>query len=197
MSATGSAGAVRTLRRAFPEVPADGSCQSVALRPASAAAPARYSPRRSSADSVATTIDGPSIRKCRRAAALVSENPNPSAPSATIVAGHPGGDLVLHRALVVAGGDHRAGPAGQPSGDVRRCRIDPTGRAAWPARSASPSRRSSVQLVTDQTSAATSQSCASNCWASSAQRTPTPGGEQLRPWPCPRSRRPATAGTCP
>ena len=38
----------------------------------------------------------------------------------------------------------------------------------------SASRRSSVQLVTDQTSAATSQSWPSNCWASSAQRTPTP-----------------------
>ena len=38
----------------------------------------------------------------------------------------------------------------------------------------SASRRNSVQLVTDQTSAATSQSCASSSCASNAQRTPTP-----------------------
>src|SRR5664279_3157772 len=67
---------------ALPERPARTSCNSY-FSAASAAAPARYSPRRSSADRAATTIDGPSIRKCRLAAALVSEKPNPSAPSAT------------------------------------------------------------------------------------------------------------------
>src|SRR5664279_446853 len=66
----------------FPDRPARTSC-SWYLAAASAAAPLRYSPRRSSADNAATTIEAPSMRKCRRAACLVSENPKPSAPSAT------------------------------------------------------------------------------------------------------------------
>ena len=38
-------------------------------------------PRTASICRALTTIDGPSILKNRRAAARVSENPNPSAPS--------------------------------------------------------------------------------------------------------------------
>ena len=60
-----------------------------------------------------TTIDGPSMWKKRRAAARVSEKPNPSAPSEAKSPGHPLPDLVLHGAHVVGDRHDRAGGAGR------------------------------------------------------------------------------------
>ena len=125
---------------------------------ASAGASDFTSPRSASWRSVATAIDSASTWKCRRSACRVSATEAVGAERG-VVARYPAGDQVRHRAHPVGHRDDRARARRQ------RLRSRTAPAAARPGCSrfrsshSTASRRSSVQEVADQTSAATPQSC--------------------------------------